>query len=49
MILKPDKGNCLVIMDRSDYGSGVLKIINDSTKLKPRKEDLTLLRESQLK
>ena len=35
-------------MDRSDYDSGVLKIINDSTKFKPLKEDPTLLRESQL-
>ena len=35
-------------MDRTDYDSGVLKIINDSTKFKPLKEDPTLLRESQL-
>ena len=38
----------VVILDRSDYDSGVLKIISDSTKFKPIKEDPTLLRESQL-
>ena len=35
MILKPDKRNGVVILDRSDYKSGVLKIISDSTKFKP--------------
>ena len=39
---------CVVIMDRSDYDSGVLKIISASGKFKPLKEDPTLLRESQL-
>ena len=48
MILKPDEGNGVVILDRSDYDSGVLKITSDSTKFKPIKEDPTLLRESQL-
>ena len=48
MILNPDKGNGVVILDRSDYDTGVLKIISDSTKFKPIKEDPTLLRESQL-
>ena len=39
VVLKPDKGNCVVIMERSDYDSGVFKIINDSTKFKPLKDD----------
>ena len=47
-ILRPDKGNGVVILDRSDYDSGVLKIISDSTKFKLIKENPTLLRESQL-
>ena len=28
-ILKPDKGNGVVVLDRSDYDQGILKIIND--------------------
>ena len=48
VILKPDKVNGVVIMDRSDYDSGIFKIISDSTKFNPLKEDPTLLRESQL-
>ena len=37
VILKPDKGNGVVILNRSDYDSGLLKIISDSTKFKPIK------------
>ncbi|KAL9964557.1 hypothetical protein ACROYT_G028213 [Oculina patagonica] len=48
VILKPDKGNGVVILNRTDYDVGVLKIISDSTKFKPIKEDPTLLREGQL-
>ena len=37
-----------MILNRSDYDSGLLKIISDSTKFKPIKEDPTSLREGQL-
>ena len=31
VILKPDKGNGVVILDRSDYDQDILKIINDTS------------------
>ncbi|XP_068707422.1 uncharacterized protein [Montipora foliosa] len=31
VILKPDKGNGAVVLDRSDYDQGILKIINDTS------------------
>ena len=48
VILKPDKGNGVVVLDRSDYDQGILKIINDVSKFRPIKEDPTLLREGRL-
>ena len=33
VILKPDKGNGVVILDRVEYDKGLFKIINDTTKL----------------
>ena len=48
VILKPDKGNGVVVLDRSDYDQGLLKIINDASKFRPIKEDPTLLREGRL-
>ena len=48
VILKPDKGNGVVVLDRSDYDQGILKIINDSSKFRPIKEDPTLSREGRL-
>ena len=38
----------MVVLDRSDYDQGILKIINDASKFRPIKEDPTLLREGRL-
>ena len=35
VILKPDKGNGIVIMNREDYDKEIFKIIQDPKKLKP--------------
>ena len=48
VILKPEKENGVVFLDRSDYDQGILKIINDTSKFRPIKEDPTLLREGRL-
>ena len=34
VVLKPDKGNGVVILNRADYIEGILKIINDTRKFK---------------
>ncbi|XP_068697607.1 uncharacterized protein [Montipora foliosa] len=47
VILKPDKGNGVVVLDRADYDQGILKIISDTSKFRPIKEDPTLLREGR--
>ena len=36
------------VLDRSDYDQGILKIINDTSKFRPIKEDPTLSREGRL-
>ena len=48
MILRPDKGNDVVIMNRKDYICGMNNIINDRSKFKLLTEDPTSLREGQL-
>ena len=48
VILKPDKGNGIVILDRTAYDNGLLSIINDSSKFKPISKDPTLTREGRL-
>ena len=48
VILKPDKENGLVVLDRSDYDQGILKIINDTSKFRPIKENPTLSSEGHL-
>ena len=48
VILKPDKGIGVVVLDRTDYNQGILKIINDTSKFRPIKGDPTLLREGRL-
>ena len=42
VILKPDKGNGIVILDRTAYDNGLFSIINDSSKFKPISKDPTL-------
>ena len=57
MITRPDKGNSVVIMDKTDYDAEILKILSDRSKFKPRDrlhgrnndKDLTIFREEQLK
>ncbi|XP_057298046.1 uncharacterized protein LOC130628959 [Hydractinia symbiolongicarpus] len=48
VILKPDKGNGVVILDRKDYEKGILDIILDTTKFKKLDKNPTLKREGQL-
>ena len=48
VILKLDQGNGVVVLDRIAYDNGILKIINDTSKFRPIKEDPTLLREGRL-
>ena len=47
VILRPDKGNGVVVLDRT-YDSGVLKIISNTSKFKVLAEDPALLPEGQL-
>ena len=48
MILRPDKGNGVVILNRKDYICDMNNIINDRSKLKLLTADPTSLRECQL-
>ena len=48
MILRPDKGNGVVILDRQEYDKGLFKIINDTTKFRVLTSDPTLTREGKL-
>ncbi|PIK43036.1 hypothetical protein BSL78_20110 [Apostichopus japonicus] len=48
VILKPDKGNGVVIIDRQAYNEGISSIINDETRFQKIKIDPTLRREGQL-
>ena len=48
MILRPDKGNSIVIMNRKDYICGINNIISDRSKFKLLTEDQTSLEEGQL-
>ena len=48
VILKPDKGNGVVILNRKDYNKGILDIINDADKFKELDNDPTMSREGKL-
>ena len=48
MILRPDKGNSVVIMNRKDYICGMNNIINDRSKFNLLREDPTSLRQGKL-
>ena len=48
VILKPDKGNGIVILNRTTYDNGLFSKINDSSKFKPISKDPTLTREGRL-
>ena len=52
VIVKPDKGNGIVILDRNDYNKKMNDILQDNTKFQRLNDDpvkLTLQRENQLK
>ena len=48
VILWPDKGNGVVILDRQEYDKGLFKIINYTTKFRVLTSDPTLTREGKL-
>ena len=48
VILKPDKGNGVVVMDRIAYEQGIFAIISDTSKFKVIDNDPTLQREGKL-
>ena len=48
VVLKPDKGNSVVLFDRSDYVQRMLEIIGDSTKFELLPDDPTTKREESL-
>ena len=48
IILKPDKGNEVVILDRQVYNEGCMNILNDNSKFKLLSKDPTLSREAKL-
>ena len=49
VIVKPDKGNGVVILDRNKYNENILKLISDQSKFKKLTSDVTKQREEQLK
>ena len=48
IILKPDKGNVMVVLNRVDYIKGINDIINDRHKFKELSNDPTINREGKL-
>ena len=48
VILKPDKGNGIVVMDRNAYEHGIFSIVSDTSKFKAIDNDPTLQREGKL-
>ena len=48
VIVRPDKGSGVVILDRDIYDRKVLEIINNIAKFKKLKDNPTLTREGQL-
>ena len=48
VILRPDKGNGVIILYRVEYDKGLFKIINDTTKFRVLTSDPTLIREGKL-
>ena len=48
VILQPDKGNGVVVLDRIQYDNTIKEIISDETKFKELPEDVTIKREAKL-
>ena len=47
VLLKPDKGNGVVVLNRSDYNKGILDIVSDSNKFTELTHDPTICREGK--
>ena len=48
VILRADKGNSVVIVNKDDYMNGIMDVINDRSKFKKLSTDPTLTRENKL-
>ena len=48
MITRPDKGNDLVILDKTFYEENILKLISDANKFKKQNQDPKLTRGGQM-
>ena len=48
VILKPEKGNCVVLLNKKDYKKSILDIVNDSDEFKELDTDPTISREGKL-
>ena len=48
MFCKPDKGNGVIVLDRSDFNNKMYNIIHDQLKFKPLSEDPTEKRKASL-
>ena len=48
VILKPDKDNGVVVLNRADYIEGILNILNDTNKVKELDNDPTIIKEGKL-
>lgn len=48
VLLKPDKANGMVVLDRTMYDSSIINIISDCSKFKQLKADPTIIRECKL-
>ena len=48
VIMRPDKGNGVVVMDRNVYNQKMYELIDDRTKFRKLDNDPTILREGQL-
>ena len=48
VILRPDKGNDVVVLDRNQYDNAIKEIISDKTKFKELPEDVTIKQEAKL-
>ena len=48
VILKPDKGKCVFVANKTDYIKGILDIINDTNKFAKLESDPTINREGSL-
>ena len=48
VILRPDKGNGVVVLDRNQYDNAIKEIISDITKFKELPEYVTIKREAKL-